>query len=64
MLSQRELGTLLATVMYWSEEMLPHGRRLMRPYFKDLGIQRLVPLNRRELARLSNRLRALLKPRL
>jgi len=61
MLSQREIGTLLATILYWTEEMLPHGRRIMQPYFKDVGLQHLTPLNRRELIRLADRLRNLLK---
>lgn len=60
MLSQREIGTLLAALLYWSEEMLPSGRPIMQPYFRDLGLRRMTPLNRRELARLSSRLRALL----
>lgn len=56
-LSLRELSTLSAALSYWREEMLPHGRRIMRPYFRDLGIPQITPLNRSELERLRRRLR-------
>jgi hypothetical protein len=49
---------MLAALSYWSEEMLPHGRRIMRPYFRDLGFPRASPLNRTEIQRLARRLRA------
>ena len=55
-LSQREVCTLLAALLYWQEETVPHGRHIMRPYFRQLGFPHAVPLNRRELARLSDRL--------
>ena len=62
MLSQREIGLLLAALLYWSEEMLPSGRQIMLPYFRDSGVPHMTPLNRRELERLRSRLRALLSP--
>lgn len=57
----REFATLLAALQYWSEEMSPHGRAIMRPYFRSVGCESVMPLNRAELARLSARLQAQLK---
>jgi hypothetical protein len=48
----------LAALLYWREEVVPHGRQIMRPYFRQLGFPHTTPLNRRELERLSGRLRA------
>jgi hypothetical protein len=56
-LSLREIATLSAALLYWREEMPPHGRQIMLPYFRQLGISRLTPLNRREIDRLAGRLR-------
>lgn len=56
-LSPRELTTLAAALLFWREEMAPHGRRIMEPYFRQIGAGSTVPLNRRELARLATRLR-------
>jgi hypothetical protein len=47
---------------YWRDEMLPHGRRIMRPYFRDLGFPKVAPLNRRELERLKRRLKSQVSP--
>ena len=55
--SHRELCTLLAALSYWRDEMLPHGRHIMRPYFRDLGFPKVTPLNRPELERLERRLK-------
>lgn len=62
-LSPRELVTLSAALLFWSEEMLPHGRRIMRPYFRRFRRVRLTPLHRREIDRLSARLQAQLSSR-
>ena len=56
-LSPREVGTLAASLVFWREEMLPHGRRIMEPYFRQIGAATTVPLNRREIERLAARLR-------
>lgn len=56
-LSPRELTTLAATLLYWREEMTPHGRSIMAPYFRQIGAPTTVPLNRRELERLAERFR-------
>jgi hypothetical protein len=56
-LSPRELTTLAAALVFWREEMLPHGRRIMAPYFRQIGAATTVPLNRRELERLAARFR-------
>lgn len=55
--SHRELTTLAAALLFWREEMSPHGRRIMEPYFRHLGAASTVPLNRRELERLATRFR-------
>ena len=60
--SQRELCSLLAALSYWRDEMLPHGRRIMQPYFRDLGFPQITPLNRAELERLERRLKSQLSP--
>jgi hypothetical protein len=48
---------LLAALLYWEEEMLSHGRCIMRPYFRQIGQPRAKPLNRIELSRLRRRIR-------
>jgi hypothetical protein len=56
-LSPRELTTLAAAILFWREEMLPHGRRIMAPYFRQIAATTVVPLNRRELEKLAARFR-------
>lgn len=58
MFTIRELATLLAALQFWKEEMSPHGRAIMRPYFSDVGFEQVTPLNVKELARLMQRLRS------
>lgn len=53
MFSRREVATLLAALTYWREEMCPHGRAIMRPYFRAVGYDQVTPLNRTEIVRLS-----------
>lgn len=56
MFSIREAATLLAALQYWREEIVPHGRAIMRPYLRDLNLDHVTPLNKREIAKLSARL--------
>ena len=58
MLTQRELATLLAALRYWREEMSPHGRAIMAPYFRQLRLGRVRPLHTGEIARLERKLQA------
>ena len=57
MFTLRETATLLAALQQWQDEVLPHGRVLMRPYFQSIGCDRVTPLNRAEVASLSSRLK-------
>lgn len=61
MLTARETATILAALLYWREEICPHGRAIMRPYFQTVGLDRFVPLHRTELVRLATRLRTHLR---
>ena len=60
MFTTREPATLLAALLFWREEMCPHGREIMRPYFASLELEHVEPLSADDLERLSERLRALL----
>lgn len=62
-LSPREMATVLAALVYWREEMLPHGRAIMRPYFETVGMADHRPLTINDIRRLSRRLKAGLKHR-
>jgi hypothetical protein len=62
MLSARETATILAALLYWREEMCPHGRSIMRPYFKHFQLNRIKPLASEEIIELCQRLRAGLGP--
>jgi hypothetical protein len=57
-LSKREAATILASLLYWREEMCPHGPAIMRPYLKAVGFPRAKPLSSDEIVSLSKRLRA------
>lgn len=61
MFTPRETATILAALQYWREEMCPHGRAIMGPYFRTAGCEPFTPLNRTEIARLSARLKSHLK---
>ena len=54
--SARELATILAALLYWQEEMCPHGKRIMRPYFQTLKLERFEPLTTEEVRGLMRRL--------
>ena len=57
MLSSRERATVLAALQFWRQEMFPHGRAVMQPYFADFGLEKVKPLNLKEIGRLMDRLR-------
>ena len=57
MLSSRETATVLAALQFWRQEMCPHGRAVMQPYFADFGLEKMRPLNLREIGQLMDRLR-------
>lgn len=38
--SKGETATILAAMLYWREEVVPHGRAIMRPYFKAIDMPR------------------------
>ncbi len=58
MYTKRETATILAALLFWREELCPHGVRIMRPYFKSVGMPRVKPLSADEIKILSARLRA------
>ena len=58
MYTKRETATILAALLYWREELCPHGAKIMRPYFKAVGLPRVRPLSADEIVKLSARLRA------
>ena len=60
MFTTRELATVIAALLFWREEMCPHGREVMRPYLASLELEHVEPLSADEIERLSQRLRALL----
>jgi hypothetical protein len=61
MLDVRETATILAALLYWREEMCPHGREVMRPYLETLGLPHVEPLSAEQIERLSERLQAHLR---
>jgi hypothetical protein len=48
----------IAALLYWREELAPHGAKIMRPYFKAVGLPRIRPLAAGEIIKLSKRLRS------
>lgn len=59
MLDARELGIVLAALLFWREEICPFGNDIARPYLKLVRMAGIAPLNSREIKRLSARLRRL-----
>ena len=57
MITPREVATILAALLFWQEEMLPHDPLVMRPYFETLGLGDFEPLDVAEIHDLSTRLR-------
>jgi hypothetical protein len=58
MYTKREMATILAALLYWREELAPHGAKIMRPYFKAVGLPRTRPLSVDEIIKLSKQLRS------
>ena len=56
-LDEREVATVLAALLYWREENVPHGREIQRPYLEAVGKGHVEPLSEAEIHRLSERLR-------
>lgn len=54
---QRELGTLLAALLFWREEIAAGGNRSAGPYLKSVRMDHVEPLSVPELRELSARLR-------
>jgi hypothetical protein len=57
MITPREAATILAALLFWREEMCPHDRSVMKPYFVGLGLGEQEPLSATEIEELSQRLR-------
>lgn len=57
MFDQRELATILAALLFWSEEISPNGNDTASPYLKSVKMTGIEPLTVREIRRLSARLR-------
>ena len=53
MLTERQVATLRAALLYWQEEMCPHGELGMQPYLESPGLE---PLSAAETAELRDRL--------
>jgi len=60
MLTTRETATILAALLFWREEMCPHGRTIMRPYFAHFKRPRTRPLSAEEIDQLTRRFQATL----
>jgi len=53
MLTPRQVATLRAALLYWQEEMCPHGNEAMQSYLEPAGLD---PLSEEETAELRDRL--------
>lgn len=40
--TSRELAAIRAALLFWQEEMCPHGAALMRPYLEPAGVEPLA----------------------
>ena len=58
MYTKRETATILAALLFWREEICPHGPRIQRPYFRAVRLPQVKPLSAGEIIKLSKRLRA------
>lgn len=56
MYTKRETATILAALLYWREELCPHGAAIMGPYFKAVGLPRVKPISAAEIEKLAARL--------
>lgn len=59
MFTRRELATLMAATLFWSEEITPHAPRVAEPYFRSVGLEPVKPLSADEIATLLQQLREL-----
>ncbi len=59
MLTQRELATTLAALIFWKDEITQSGDFSARPYLKLAGMQDVQPLTAAEIDQLSGKLRRL-----
>jgi hypothetical protein len=57
MFDTRELATILAALLFWSEEISPSGNDTARHYLKSVKMTGVEPLTVVEIRRLSARLR-------
>ena len=57
MLDTRELATILAALLFWSEEITPSGNDTAKHYLKSVGMAGIEPLTLIEIKRLCTRLR-------
>lgn len=57
MFDVRELATVLAALLFWSEEIAPSGNDTARHYFKSVKMLGVEPLTVPEIRRLMARLR-------
>lgn len=53
MITRRELATLRAALLFWKEEMSPHGEQSMQPYFDGPAVE---PLSAIEIEQLRSQL--------
>lgn len=49
MITWRELATLRAALLFWKEEMCPHGEQFMQPYFDGPAVEPLSALELEQL---------------
>lgn len=61
MLNLRETATILAALLYWREEITPHGRSIARPYLQQFGLEAVMPLSDAAIRRLCRRLQRSLR---
>lgn len=59
MFDTRELATILAALLFWSEEIAPSQNDTARHYLKSVKMPDIEPLNVKEIQRLAARLRRL-----
>ena len=59
MLDTRELATVLAALLFWSEEITPSGNDTARHYLKSVRMAGVEPLTLVEIKQLCTRLRRL-----
>jgi hypothetical protein len=52
-LTEREIATILAALLFWREEMCPHDSAITQPYFETVGLPSIAPLSADEIVLLS-----------